>query len=105
MPHYYSLGHIPHKRHTQHRKPNGELYAEELVSTHGFSNVYSLIYHCYPPTMIKEVGKAKNVAPKVAHQRFLKHQSYEGFNIKPADDFLESRKTVLMNDDVHIVLA
>jgi len=105
MPHYYSLGKVPHKRHTQFRKPDGTLYAEELVSTHGFSNVYSLIYHCHPPTMIKEVGDAFSVEPKVAERKSMIHRSFEGFNIQPADDFLESRKTVLMNNDLHIVLA
>src|SRR3989442_513710 len=105
MPHYHHLGQIPHKRHTQFRKPNGELYAEELVSTHGFSNIYSLIYHCYPPTMIKDVGEAWSVEPKIIHKRFLKHESFEGFNVKPEDDYLKSRKAVLMNDDVHLSLA
>src|SRR5689334_18244940 len=105
MPQYHHLGNIPHKRHTQFRKPNGELYAEELVSTHGFSNVYSLIYHCYPPTLIKEVGEPVSAAPKIKHERFLKHQSFEGFDIRPEDDFLKSRKPVLVNGDVHISLA
>jgi len=105
MPHYHHLGQIPHKRHTQFRKPNGELYSEELVSTHGFSSVYSLIYHCYPPTLIKEVGEPTSAEPKIVHKRFLKHESFEGFDVKPEDDYLKSRKTVLMNDDVHIVLA
>ncbi len=105
MPQYHVLGNVPHKRHTQFRKPDGSLYAEELVSTHGFSNVYSLIYHCYPPTLIKEVGKSYSVKPEVAFERAMKHQSFEGFDIKPADDFLKSRVPVLINDDVHISLA
>lgn len=105
MPQYYSLGQFPHKRHTQFRKPNGELYAEELVSTHGFSNVYSLIYHCYPPTMVKSIGDAINVEPKVAFQRSLKHQSFQGFQVAPVDDYLESRTPVLVNNDLQISLA
>ncbi len=105
MPQYHSLGSIPHKRHTQHRKPDGTLYSEELVSTHGFSNVYSLIYHCYPPTMIKEVEKPFSVEPKIAFERSLKHQSFEGFHVKPEDDFIKSRIPVLVNNDVHISLA
>jgi len=105
MPHYFSSGKIPHKRHTQFRKPGGELYAEELVSTHGFSSVYSLIYHCYPPTMVKKIGESYSVAPKIAFQRSLKHQSFEGFHVEPADDFLESRTPVLVNNDLHISLA
>ena len=30
MPSYYKLGNIPHKRHTQFRKPDGGLYSEQL---------------------------------------------------------------------------
>ncbi|MBK5285978.1 MAG: homogentisate 1,2-dioxygenase, partial [Bacteroidia bacterium] len=105
MPHYYSLGTIPPKRHTQFRKPDGSLYAEELVSTHGFSSVYSLIYHCHPPTLIKKAGDSKSIEPKIARQRHMKHESFEGFNIAPADDYLDSRKPVLINNDVHLSLA
>ena len=32
MSHYYKLGSIPHKRHTQFRKPDGTLYSEQLTS-------------------------------------------------------------------------
>ena len=105
MPQYYTLGTIPHKRHTQFRKPDGSLYSEELVSTHGFSSVYSLIYHCHPPTLIKEVSEPYPVEPEVAYQRHLKHESFEGFSIPPADDYLASRKAVLVNSDVHLSLA
>ena len=37
MPHYHKSGSIPHKRHTQFRKPDGDLYSEQLFSTEGFS--------------------------------------------------------------------
>lgn len=105
MPQYYSLGQIPKKRHTQFRKPDGKLYAEELVSTHGFSSVYSLIYHCHPPTIVKAVGEPFSREPKVSFKRFLRHQSFQGFKIQPADDYIESKKPVLVNDDLHISLA
>ena len=81
MPQYHSLGNFPHKRHTQFRKPDGSLYSEELVSTHGFSNVYSLIYHNHPPTLVKAVGEPFSREPKIAFQRFLRHQSFQGFKI------------------------
>lgn len=105
MPHYHKMGNIPAKRHTQFRKPDGALYSEELVSTEGFSNIYSLIYHVHPPTLVKEVGEPYSVAPKIVDQKNLRHRCYIGFNITPQDDFLASRKTVLMNADCHIVLA
>lgn len=105
MPYYFTLGKIPPKRHTQFRKPDEELYSEELFSTEGFSNDYSLLYHVYPPTQIIKTEKPVNVAPQVAEEKMLKHRSFEGFNIKPAKDFLDSRVPVLVNNDVHIVLA
>ena len=105
MPQYHSQGQFPQKRHTQYRKPDGTLYSEELVSTHGFSNVYSLIYHCHPPTLVKAVGEPFSREPKVAFQRFLRHQSFQGFNIQPENDYIESKKAVLVNYDLHISLA
>lgn len=105
MPFYCLRGQVPQKRHTQYRKPDGSLYHEELFSTEGFSNTYSLLYHLYPPTKIKQVGEAYSVEPKVVLCRQLKHRSLKGFKIAPADDFLESRKAVLVNSDLHISLA
>ena len=105
MPQYHTLGKIPHKRHTQFRKPDGKLYAEELFSTHGFSNVYSLLYHCHPPTMIKEMGEPFSREPKIAFQRSLKHQSFRGFKAEPEDDYIQSKKPVLVNNDLHISFA
>ena len=105
MAHYHTLGSIPHKRHTQFRKPDGELYSEQLFSTEGFSNDYSILYHCHPPTEIIKTDEPVNVQPKIAEEKMLKHRSLEGFNIKPEKDYLLSRKAVLVNNDCHIVLA
>lgn len=105
MPQYHTLGQIPHKRHTQFRKTDGTLYAEELVSTHGFSSVYSLIYHSHAPTLVKSVGEPFSREPKIAFQRFLRHQSFQGFTVTPEDDYIQSKKPVLINNDLHISLA
>jgi homogentisate 1,2-dioxygenase len=105
MPHYISLGKIPHKRHTQFRKPNGALYAEQLFSTEGFSNDYSILYHCHPPTQIIKADAPINVAPIIAEEKMLQHRSFEGFQIQPEKDFLESRKPILINNDCYIILA
>lgn len=105
MPHYQLRGQLPHKRHTQFRKPDGGLYSEQLFSTEGFSNDYSLLYHTYPPTQIIHTDEPVNVMPRIAEEKMLKHRSFEGFQIKPASDFLQSRMPVLVNNDCHIVLA
>lgn len=105
MPHYHKLGNIPHKRHTQFRKPDGSLYSEQLFSTEGFSSNSTLLYHCHPPTEIVKVDEPYNVAPRVAEEKMLKHRSFQGFNIQPQDDYLQSRKPILVNNDCHISLA
>jgi homogentisate 1,2-dioxygenase len=105
MPIYHSLGEIPHKRHTAFRQPNGKLYAEELVSTEGFSGMYSLVYHTHPPTFVKALGEPYSVEPKIAREKHLRHTSLLGFNIKAEDDYLKSRKPVLVNADLQISLA
>src|SRR5580698_7779795 len=105
MPHYHTLGNIPHKRHTQFRKPDGNLYSEQLFSTEGFSNDYSLLYHCHPPTEIIRTDEPYDAAPRIAEEKMLKHRSFEGFRIRPEKDYLQSRKAVLVNNDCHISLA
>lgn len=54
MAHYRSAGHVPPKRHTQHRAPDGSLYREELVGEEGFSSDSSLLYHHGVPSAIVE---------------------------------------------------
>ena len=105
MPYYCQLGNIPHKRHTQFRKKNGGLYSEQLFSTEGFSNDYSLLYHIYPPTDIIHTDEPIDLRPAIAEENMLKHRSFDGFKISPTEDFLQSRIPVLVNDDCHIVLA
>ncbi len=105
MAHYIKMGKIPHKRHTQFRKEDGSLYSEQLFSTEGFSNDYSLLYHTYAPTLIVKCDEPINVQPEVAEEKMLRHRSFEGFNLKPEADYLQSRKAILVNQDCHIVLA
>lgn len=105
MAHYHRLGQIPHKRHTQFRKPDGSLYSEQLFGTEGFSNNSTLSYHIYPPTKIIKTEKPIDIAPRQAGDLLLKHTSYQGFNVKPEDDFMKSKKTILFNNDVQISLA
>ncbi|MCX6267517.1 MAG: homogentisate 1,2-dioxygenase, partial [Bacteroidetes bacterium] len=105
MPHYFTLGQIPRKRHVVFRKPDGGLYAEQLVSTEGFSDTYSLLYHCHPPTMVIKIDTAYSVAPKIAEPKNMQHRLFRGFDVVSADDYLESRVPVLVNSDCHISLA
>ena len=105
MPIYHQLGEIPHKRHTVFKKPEGGMYYEQLFGTEGFSGTASLIYHVHRPTQLKAMGNARDVSPKIADDKNLKSTLLKGFDIKPTDDYLESRVPVLVNDDVKIELA
>jgi homogentisate 1,2-dioxygenase len=103
--HYHAMGQIPSKRHTQFRKPDGTLYHEELFSTEGFSDKYSILYHTHAPTAILQVGEPFSIAPKALNDSLLKPRCLMGFGLKPEDDYLKSRTPILFNDDCIIRLA
>lgn len=105
MPFYHKLGQIPPKRHTQFRKPDGNLYAEELVSTEGFSSIYSLVYHCHPPTLVKSIGEPIDYSPQPALEKNMQNRSFITFKTPPAEDYLASRKILLYNSDLYITVA
>ncbi len=105
MPFYHQLGKIPHKRHTVFEKPTGGLYYEQLFGTEGFHGMSSLLYHVHRPTMISHVGQSIDVAPKAAIDKNISPMMLQGWNMAPKADFLESRTTVLFNNDLNIALA
>ncbi len=106
MPIYHSLGKIPHKRHTTFaNKEKGGLYQEELFGTAGFAGMSSLLYHLHAPTLVKEKGKSYSVRPEIAVEDNLTNLSFKGFNIKPEADYIKSRKTLFVNNDMNIGLA
>lgn len=105
MPIYHKVGNIPHKRHIQFEKPDGGLYYEQLFGTEGFHGHSSLLYHVHRPTQVKEIKKSYSVEPKIAIDKNIKSLLLKGFELKPQDDFLDSRKAMLVNRDCIIGLA
>ena len=105
MPIYHHLGNIPQKRHTVFKSPQGNFYYEQLFGTEGFNGHSTLSYHVHRPTQVKEILKSYSVQPKIAIDKNIKSLLLKGFEIKPTADFLESRKTVLLNGDCQIGLA
>lgn len=105
MPIYRKIGKVPHKRHTVYRNPEGGLYQEELFGTEGFSGMSSLVYHLHPPTRVREYGEPYSVRPEIAVEENLRARSFKGFNLEVTHDYLESRKTLFVNDDLHVGLA
>lgn len=102
---YHRLGAIPPKRHIQFRKPDGSLYAEELMSTKGFSGIYTNAYRQSPPTKIQQIGKTE-VLSLVAH-RDDELRVYH-LRMKTAErkgDYLSSRVPILFNADTTLYIA
>ncbi|HMW13375.1 MAG TPA: homogentisate 1,2-dioxygenase [Chitinophagales bacterium] len=105
MPIYHQLGKIPAKRHVVFKSDAGNYYYEQLFGTEGFHGHSSLLYHIHRPTQVKEILQSKNIAPKIAIEKNIKSLLLEGFKIKAEDDFLESRKALMLNSDCVIGLA
>jgi len=105
MPIYHQLGKIPHKRHTTFKKADGTHHYEELFGTIGFDGMSSLLYHLHRPTQVKEILGKKSVAPQIATENNIKSYRFKGFQVKPENDYLESRKIIMVNSDVRIILS
>jgi len=105
MPFYHALGKIPPKRHTVMRQENGGLYYEQLFGTIGFDGMSSLLYHVHRPTQVKEILESIDTRPEIAVEKNMKSLRLIGFNVAPEDDFLDSRKALLVNNDVYLGLA
>jgi homogentisate 1,2-dioxygenase len=104
---YRQLGSIPPKRHTQHRRPDGELYYEELVGEEGFSSDSSLLYHRHIPSAIVDAAPwqlpdqttVPNHPLKPRHLRL--HELFSA-DVAGGTDAVTGRRLVLGNDDVRI---
>jgi homogentisate 1,2-dioxygenase len=105
MPRYHTLGKIPAKRHTVFKDENDNFYHEELFGTIGFDGMSTLMYHTQRPTQVKEILKSYDISPKIAVSKNMKSLKLDGFNVAPANDYLESRTCILMNNDCQISLA
>lgn len=105
MPFYHKLGRFPSKRHITFEKETGGYYYEQLFGTEGFHGFSSLLYHVHRPTQIKSVSNPVDMTPVAAVGKNITSHMLRGFDVKPQDDFLDSRTVVLFNNDLNITLA
>ena len=102
---YHLAGSIPQKRHTIFKSPEDNFYYEQLFGTEGFHGISSLLYHIHRPTQIKSIGNAVDVTPKIAVAKNVTPRMFKGMNVTPENDFLASRKFLLVNNDLKMGLA
>jgi homogentisate 1,2-dioxygenase len=107
MAHYRSAGSIPPKRHTQHRRPDGGLYREELMGEEGFTSDSSLLYHVGVPSAIVDArvwelpDQATTPNAPLLPRHLRLHSLFDGEEWK-ATDVVTGRRLVLGNADVRI---
>lgn len=102
MTSYHALGQLPPKRHTQFRKPDGSLYAEELFGAEGFSGCFSLLYHKHPPTRVTRVARHSSLPVEEWHQSVHRHHHLKTQPLEPGGDPISGRKVLFFNNDVAI---
>ncbi|MEP1741546.1 MAG: homogentisate 1,2-dioxygenase [Kangiellaceae bacterium] len=105
MPFYIQQGEIPSKRHIAFKKPNGELYREELFSTHGFSNIYSNKYHNNMPTKVIKVEPYSLDHGQEWQDKILQNYKIHTAQLDSSGNFFSARKQHMFNADVAMYTA
>ena len=100
MPLYHTLGQMPRKRHTVFRRPDGGLYAEELIGHEGFVGTSSLLYHTHPPTTVKSARKVADVRWEADEGTSLRHRHFLTSRITKGGSPTLDRIPLLFNADI-----
>jgi len=102
---YHALGTIPHKRHTVFRRPDGELFTEELFGAEGFHGNSSLLYHYHMPTRVTRMEAGEVIELKAVDSHRLRHRHIKTKNFPAGGDPISSRKVLMFNNDIQIGIA
>ena len=105
MPFYIERGEIPSKRHITFKKDNGELYREELFSTHGFSNIYSNKYHHNMPSKVIRVENYSLSHGETWADTPLQNYKCHSMKATSSGNFFSSRIKQMYNNDVALYTA
>src|SRR6187431_496200 len=100
MPVYHRLGDVPPKRHSIYRRPDGELYSEELMGNKGFVGPSSLLYHLERPTQVLRVHTIAELDWSTELNRCLKHRHFRTHRLHPGNSLISGRIPLLFNSDV-----
>ncbi len=104
MPFYQKRGEIPNKRHIQYKNNNGNLFWEELISREGFSNIYSNVYHVFPPAKVKRIGSLEEIElKKYGETHRPRHLLTSKLDLK--GNYISSKTPLFFNTDIVISKA
>jgi homogentisate 1,2-dioxygenase len=105
MPFYHTLGQIPHKRHTQFKKPDGKLYREELMGLEGFSSIQSILYHHFLPPRVTKTEDMGSLKPDYVDFGPIQHRAFRTIQAQLGADPISARIALLGNNDVILGIA
>ena len=100
MPFYHTLGTMPRKRHTVFRRPDGGLYAEELMGHEGFVGTSSLLYHAHPPTTVRSARKVRDIVWEADDETSLRHRHFLTSRLTSGGSPTLDRVPMLFNSDI-----
>jgi len=105
MTFYHHLGAIPHKRHTQFRKPDGSLYREEVMGLEGFSGIQSLLYHHFLPPRVVHAEDCGVSMPEYVDFGALRHRAFTTSPVQQGGDAVSARHVLMGNKDVTLGIS
>lgn len=100
MPFYHQVGQVPRKRHIVFRRPDGGLYAEELMGHEGFVGTSALLYHTHPPTTIKSARKVRDIVWEPDAGTSLRHRHFLTSRVRKGGSPTLDRIPLLFNSDI-----
>lgn len=100
MPFYHQLGSVPRKRHIVFRRPDGGLYAEELMGHEGFVGTSSLLYHTHPPTTVLSARKLRDIVLEADTDTSLRHRHFLTARGLTGGSATLDRMPLLFNSDI-----
>ena len=107
MPHYQRLGEIPRKHHIWfHRNGSNGSYKNEgiayehVITTEGFNEAFSILYHVRPPTRVRSVELLKCEELKKVTDSPLRHHHLKTADIPRRGDVYTGRVPMLFNQDI-----
>ena len=108
MPYYQKLGEIPAKHHIWFKRngssnggyKNEGIAYEHVITTEGFNEAYSIMYHIRPPTRVRSVELLKCEELKKAVDSPLRHHHLKTADIPRRGDVYTGRVPMLFNQDI-----
>jgi homogentisate 1,2-dioxygenase len=105
MPFYMRLGHMPKKRHTQFRRPDGCLYSEEVFGTMGFSGSTTTMYHIHPPTQVSGWKTLYGTKAEYVEEHIMRMRHVKSAPMKPHGDAVTGRVVLFGNSDCEMAVC